>query len=262
MHAERVDGKEAIVAGVPVGGVVGVSGVVQDGDGFSLTVGGGAGQLAPAAARAPGGVADLAFAGAVDAGSAGGRSRDRGCNAVGVAEGLGLCGGRFEEVGDAETQHAVLVVVEDDGRNGFEGHGHVDGAGGFAVDRDLGEDVAGGLADDGRRLVAPDRGDVGGGVPGGFGGELAGGRAALGRNDAAVVDGAVFGAGLGLDGVGVVPEVDVVDVGVVEPQAGVVGMVGAFAGQGRVAAGKRSAVRRDERVENGLALAGVPEIRS
>src|SRR5208283_1679185 len=95
VRAEGVDGEEAIVAGVPVGWVVGVCGVVEDGDGFGLAVGGGGGELAPLSARTPGGVADLAFAGAVDAGGTGGGSRDGGCNAVGVAEGLGLGGGGF-----------------------------------------------------------------------------------------------------------------------------------------------------------------------
>ncbi len=39
-----------------------------------------------------------------------------------------------------------------------------------------------------------------------------------------------------------------------------VGMVGAFAGQGRIAAGERGAVGRDERVEDGLALVCLPEV--
>jgi hypothetical protein len=131
----------------------------------------------------------------------------------------------------------------------------------MAVDGELGEDVARGLVEDGRLLVAADGGDVGGGVPGGFSDELAGGGAAAGGDDAVVVDGTVAGAGLGLDGVGVVPVVDAVDVGVVEPEASVVGMVGAFAGQGRIAAGERGAVGREERVEDGLALVGLPEVR-
>ena len=108
--------------------------------------------------------------------------------------------------------------------------------------------------------LLPTAGTSEAGIPGGFGDELAGGGAAAGGDDAVVVDGAVFGAGLGLDGVGVVPIVDVVDVGVVEPEAGVVGMVGAFAGQGRIAAGEGGAVRGDERVEDGLALVGCPEV--
>src|ERR1039458_9613051 len=228
VRAQRVDGKKAIVAGVPVGWVVGVSGVVEDRNGFSLAVGGGARELAPLAARAPGIIADLAFAGAVDAGGAGGGSCDGGCYAVGIAEGLGLCGGRLEKVGDADAEQPVFVVVEDGGFEGFERDRHVDGAGGLAVDGELREDVARGLVEDGRLLVASDRWDVGGGVPGGLGDEFAGGGTAFGRDDTVVVDGAVFGAGLRLDRVGVVPIVDVVDVGVVEPEAGVVGMVGAF----------------------------------
>jgi hypothetical protein len=142
----------------------------------------------------------------------------------------------------------------------FEGDGHVDGVGGLAVDGELGEDVARGLVNDGRLLVAADGGDIGCGVPGGFGDEFACGGAAFGRDDAVVVDGAVAGACVGLDGVGVVPVVDVVDVGVVEPEAGVVGMVGALAGQGRIAAGERGAVGSKQRVEDGLALVGLPEI--
>ena len=76
-----------------------------------------------------------------------------------------------------------------------------------------------------------------------------------------MIDGAVFGARVGLDGVGVVPVVDVVDIGVIEPEARVVGMVGAFAGQRRIAAGKGDSVRGDKRIEDRLALIVAPEVR-
>src|ERR1017187_2108066 len=169
VRAQRVDGKKAIVAGVPVGWVVGVSGVVEDRNGFSLAVGGGARELAPLAARAPGIIADLAFAGAVDAGGAGGGSCDGGCYAVGIAEGLGLCGGRLEKVGDADAEQPVFVGGESGGFEGLERDRHGDGPGWLAVDGELREDVARGLMEDGRLLVASDRWDVGGGVPGGLG---------------------------------------------------------------------------------------------
>ena len=48
--------------------------------------------------------------------------------------------------------------MEDDLGEGVEGDGHVDGAGGLAVDGELGEDVARGLVEDGRLLVATDGG--------------------------------------------------------------------------------------------------------
>src|SRR5580692_4959765 len=47
VRAERVNGEETVVSSVPVGRVVGVTGVVKDRDGFSLAVGCGAGKLAP-----------------------------------------------------------------------------------------------------------------------------------------------------------------------------------------------------------------------
>ena len=57
-------------------------------------------------------------------------------------------------------------------------------------------------------------------------------------------DGAVFGTVLRFDGIGVIPEVEAVGVAVVEPEAGVVRMVGAFAGTRieRIAAGQGYAV--------------------
>ncbi len=98
--------------------------------------------------------------------------------------------------------------------------------------------------------------------PGGVDDELAGGCAAFGGDDAIVVDGAVFGAIFGLDGVGVIPEIEVVDIAVVEPEAGMVGMVDAFAGDGLEGEAARDggAVGGDERIEDGLALVGVPEV--
>src|ERR1017187_9978351 len=83
--AERVDSEQAVSAGVPVGGIAGVSGVVEDGDGLGLAglvsnCRGGSGELAPAAARAPDGIANLAFTCAIDAaGSCGIGCRDLGC---------------------------------------------------------------------------------------------------------------------------------------------------------------------------------------
>ena len=38
VRAQRVGGEEAVAAGVPVGGVAGVAGVVEDGDGLGFAV--------------------------------------------------------------------------------------------------------------------------------------------------------------------------------------------------------------------------------
>lgn len=67
----------------------------------------------------------------------------------------------------------------------------------------------------------------------------------------------------GLDGVGVIPEIEAVDAFVVEPQAGVVGVVDALAGAGRerVAARDGDAFVGNERIENGLFERSGPDVR-
>jgi hypothetical protein len=156
-------------------------------------------------------------------------------------------------VSDADAEDAFLVIAEDDFGEGFKRDGHVDAADELAIEFGVGEDVVGGLFED----VF-----TGGSDPGGVDGEFAGGCATLCGDDAIVTDGAVFGAVFRFDGVGVIPEVEVVGVAVVEPEAGMVRVIDALAGNGLegIAAGDGGAVGRDERIEDGLALVGVPEV--
>ena len=175
-------------------------------------------------------------------------------NAVGVEEDAALFGGRLEEVGDADAEDTFLVVVEDDFGEGRESDGHVDGANGLTAEFGVGEDVVGRLFEDVVRRSAVVQVDSVVSSP-----EVVPLFAETMRSWS---DGAVFGTVGGLDGVGVIPEVEVVDVAVVEPESGVVGMVDSFAGEGLEgkAASDGGAVGCDERVEDGLALVGVPEV--
>src|ERR1035437_4351323 len=87
--------------------------------------------------------------------------------------------------------------------------------------------------------------------------------AAFGGEDFGVENGAHLGAVLGLDGVGVIPEIEAVGVFVVEPQAGVMGVIDALAGAGRerVAARDGDAFVGDERIEGGLFERRGPVVR-
>src|SRR2546421_11295571 len=112
--AERVGGEKAVAAGVPVCGKAGIGRVIQDGDGDGL-VGDETAEIAPAAARAPGGVAFFAFTGevgAVDAGVV--QLGDGGGVAAGVGVDLGLVGRDFQSADDAKAQEAVFLILEID----------------------------------------------------------------------------------------------------------------------------------------------------
>src|ERR1700733_2454120 len=156
-------------------------------------------------------------------------------------------------MGDANAEASFLVVVEHNFGQGLEGDGHVDGARGLAANACVREDVARGLLKD---VIA------GSGGPGGVDGEFAGVCAALCGVDAVVANGAVFTSVGGFDGIGVIPEVEVVGVAVVEPEAGVVRVVDAFALDGLEGktASDGGAIGCDEGIEDRLALVGVPEV--
>ena len=87
--------------------------------------------------------------------------------------------------------------------------------------------------------------------PNGFDNQLAAGLAALGRDDALLVDRAHLGCVFGLDGVGVVPEIEAIDIAVVEPQARMMRMIDTLSRsrRKRIAARNRDAARRDQRIE-------------
>src|SRR5216683_7655056 len=73
-----------------------------------------------------------------------------------------------------------------------------------------------------------------------------------------------FGSIFQFDGVGIVPEIDAIDVFIVEPKAGVVRMIDALAGVllERKAASDDGAVGGAQRIENGFFKRGGPDIGS
>src|SRR5258708_22202700 len=73
-----------------------------------------------------------------------------------------------------------------------------------------------------------------------------------------------IGSIFGLDGVGIVPEIDAIDVFIVEPKAGVVRMIDALAGAllEREAASDDGAVGGAERIKNGFFKRGGPDVGS
>src|SRR5882724_765629 len=110
--AERVGGEKAVAAGVPIGGKAGIGRMVENGDGDRLVADETA-EIAPAAARAPGGVAFFAFTGevgAVDAGIV--QLGDGGGAAAGVGVDLRFVRRNFKRADDAKAQDAVFLVLE------------------------------------------------------------------------------------------------------------------------------------------------------
>src|SRR5207245_744928 len=78
----------------------------------------------------------------------------------------------------------------------------------------------------------------------------------------AMEDGAHLGGVFRLDGVGIIPEIDAIDIFVVEPKAGVMGMIDAFAGAllKREAASNDGAFGGAERIENRFFERGRPDV--
>ena len=139
--AERIDSEQAIAARVPGSGIAGVAGVVEEADGDGMASGR-AGESAPASAGPPGGVALDSLAGEIDAGGGGVISCiDLGGVAARVHEDAAFFIGRFEPVGDAQAEQAILCILEDNAVEGLESDGHIDDAS-LSVAR---EDVARGL---------------------------------------------------------------------------------------------------------------------
>ncbi len=98
---------------------------------------------------------------------------------------------------------------------GLEGYDQIDDSGVFATR----EDVTRGLLENVLVLA---------GCPNGIDGQFPLFGAALRGNDRLMVNRAHLGAVFRLDGVGVVPEIEAVDIAVVEPEAGVMRMVDSF----------------------------------
>src|SRR6266852_2046449 len=163
---------------------------------------------------------------------------------------FGLVRRSFEGAGDANAEDAFLVVAED---NFFVEGEH----GGDAVDA---EEI-GGAAEDETGMLLQDW-PLLAGDPVSFNFQLALLRAAFRQRDCAMTDVAHFGGVLGLDGFGVVPEIEAVNVAVVEPQAGVVRMVDALAGARfeREAAGDDGVFGGAKRIEHGLGELFGPDV--
>src|SRR2546429_144812 len=223
---------------------------VENGDGDGL-VADEAAEIAPAAARAPGGVAFFAFTGEVGAVDAGVVQL---CDGSGVAARvgihLGFVGRDFESADDAKAQEAVFLILEID----F----FVESAeGGDAVhaaeSRPAPEDEAGVFLEQ-NFLVE--------GNPIGFDVELALIRTAFGRDHGAMENGAHLGGIFRFDGVGIVPEINAIDALIVQPKAGVMGVVDALAGAllERKAASDDGAFGGAQRIENGFFKRGGPDI--
>src|SRR5260370_17160060 len=100
------------------------------------------------------------------------------------------------------------------------------------------------------------------GNPVGFNFQLVLLRAAFSQRDCAMTDVAHFGGVFGLDGFGVVPEIEAVNVAVVEPQASVVRMVDALARARfeREAAGDDGAFGGAKGIEDGLGELFGPDV--
>ena len=217
--AQGVGGKKPVAAGMPVGWIPGVRRMVDDDDADGvvafLSV-----EHAPVAAGAPGAVAGLAGGGQVVAIDIGGVTGGDLCYISLVVDEFARCVGRdLQLFGDAEAEHAVFGIGKMYIGLGGERGGAVDDAfvrgGGEAVGRMF--DEQGGIL-----LIGP-AGGIGEGSFVGFAGS---GAHRIGA-DPAVLAFLVCG-----DRVGVVPEVEAIDILIVKPKSDMMGMVGGVAGAG------------------------------
>src|SRR2546426_7035890 len=102
--AKRIGSEKSVAAGVPIGGKTGIGRVVENGDGDGLIADETA-EIAPAATRAPGGVALFAFTGevgAVDADIV--QLGDGGGAAAGVGVDLRFVRRNFKRADDAKAK--------------------------------------------------------------------------------------------------------------------------------------------------------------
>src|SRR5271168_1709706 len=250
--AQRIGGKKTVAARVPIRRKARIGRMIQDCDGDTL-VADFAAEIAPASPRAPSVIAFFSFTrqvGAVDTGIV--QLSDGGGPAAGIGVDLGLVRGNLESADDTQSQDAILGIRK---RNFFiecrEGSYTVDAAeAGAAAEHEacvfLEQDF----------FVESD--------PSGFYFQLALLRAALGSDDRAVNYRSHLGSILGLDGVGIVPEIEAVDVFVVEPKAGVMRMIDAFTGallQRKTARDDRG-VGGAQRIEHRLSERGGPDVGS
>ena len=138
--------------------------------------------------------------------------------AAGVGVDLGFVGRNFECADDAKAQEAVFLILEIDVFiESAQGGDAVDAAESRPAAKN---EVSVFLEQD--FFVERD--------PIGFDLQLALFGTAFCRDDGALDNGAHFGDRFGFDGLGIVPEIDAVDTLVVEPEAGVMRVIDAFAG--------------------------------
>src|ERR1700730_18184936 len=249
---ERVGGEKTVTTGVPVGWKARIGRVVENGDGYGLVADETA-EITPAAARAPGGVAFLAFTGevgAVDADVVQLGDGSGAATAVGVD--LRFAGRDFESTDHAKAQEAVFFVRE---RDFFMQSAQGGDALDAAESRPATKDEVGMLLEQYFLVV---------GEPIRFHIELALFRTAFCRNNGTMENGAHLWGIFRFDGVGIVPEIDAVDTLVVEPKAGVMRMIDAFAGAllERKAASDDGAFGGAQRIENGFSQGGRPDVGS
>src|SRR6266404_5634161 len=240
--AERIGGEKAVAAGVPIGGKAGIGRVIENSDGDGLVANETA-ETAPSAARAPGVVALFTFTGevgAVDAGVV--QLGDGGGAAAGVGVDLGLVRRDLESTDDAKAQDAVFLILQID----------------FLVDSAQGGDAVhaaetGPTAKDEVSMFLEQNCFVER-DPIGFDVELALLRTAFRGDNGAMENGAHLWSVFRFDGVGIVPEIDAVDAFIVEPKAGVVRVIDAFAGAllERKAASNNRALGGSQGIENGF----------
>src|SRR5207253_3611941 len=197
---KRVGGKQAVAARVPVSGVTGIFRMIEDGDGDGIVAYFG-GENAPAAASSPRSIAGFAIAGhivAVDPGVIH-FSDGRGA-AAGVGEDFGFVGRHFERAGYTHTEETFLIVGEDHFLGLRLQRGDAIDAAEFGI---AAEDEAGAFLQDELLLAGdPVRVDY----------EFATVGTAGGGDDRAMEDAAHFGGVFGLDGGGIVPEVEAINV--------------------------------------------------
>ncbi len=249
--SEVVGGEEAIASGVPIGGRAGVLRMVEDRH-RHVFIAGSAREGHPAAARAPDRVAFFPLAAPIETGDSGVVEGDHGGGPPGgVGQGHGLLRGLLEKAGDTQSEETLLVVLEQNRlASGREPRRALDDA----AARAPAEDEGGVLVEDDR----PSRQDPLHGHP-----QPALVFPVLRAHHANVPPAAHLRLLLGGPDGGVVPEIHAVDVAEVEPQADVVGMVGALAGpriEGEAAGDGRAAIGQ-EWVEDGLGERLGPDVR-
>src|SRR5258708_27899630 len=202
-----------------------------------------AAQIAPAAARAPGRVSLLAFAGEIDAVYAGVvELSDGGRAAIAVGEDFWLVGRSLQRASEAHAEHAFLVVMEDDCFVERLQRGNaVDAAEIGATTKDEAS-----VFIQNELLLAAD--------PVGVDFQLRLIGAALCQRDSAMADYAHLRGIFHLNCFRVVPEIEAADVAVVEPQASVMRMIDTLtrARLKRETAGDDRAFGGAKRIKHGL----------